>query len=357
MKFRSYLEDTAVFTLPQPVLSVPPVQPRLQPTALQDPFNRSFSYLRLSLTDKCNFRCQYCLPNGYIAQAAAPPVLTRAEISRLVRGFAALGLRKVRLTGGEPSLRKDLSDIIADIASEAAVQKIVLSTNGYRLARDVKQWQAAGLSAVNVSVDSLDPARFARLTGSDSLALVMRGIDQALHAGLAQVKINAVLLADTDATEILRFFDYVRNQPVTVRFIELMETSGTAAYFDTQRQSAGRVLSYLQQHGWQERHKETDSGPAREFSHPDYAGRIGVIAPYSPGFCDSCNRLRVTAKGQLLTCLFATDSHSLRSWLQSDSQQSALQQRLQLLIRQKSATHQLQHRDSGMNHGFSAMGG
>jgi cyclic pyranopterin phosphate synthase len=353
MQFRSYLDNAAVFTVPQALDS----QRQLSSPQLQDRFQRSFSYLRLSLTDKCNFRCQYCLPNGYIARPGEPAVLTRAEITRLVRGFSALGLRKVRLTGGEPSLRKDLTDIIADISTTSDVQKVVLSTNGYRLARDVKQWQAAGLSAVNVSIDSLEPARFASLTGSDNLALVLRGIDQALDAGLSQVKINTVLLAQTDATEILRFFDYVRLHPVTVRFIELMETGGTTAYFDQQRQSADRLLSYLHHHGWQAQPRNADSGPAIEFIHPDYLGRIGVIAPYSKGFCDSCNRLRVTAQGQLLTCLFATDSQPLRPLLQSDDQQNALQQHLQKLIRHKSATHQLQSREAGLNHGFSAMGG
>lgn len=348
MKLQTYFDDAAVFPLR---FSAPASEP------LQDSFARTFSYLRLSITEKCNFRCQYCLPNGYVAKPNTQPELSRAEIQRLVQGFATLGLRKVRLTGGEPSLRKDLTDVIADIANIPQIEKVVLSTNGYRLARDVRSWQMAGLNAVNISIDSLDSVRFARLTGSDNLLQVLRGVEQAVHTGLSQVKINAVLLAQTDATEILRFFDYVRHVPVTVRFIELMETAAQPAYFESHRQSADRLLQYLMQQGWQECIRTADAGPAREFSHPDYAGRIGVIAPYSKGFCETCNRLRVTAQGELLTCLFATERHALRPWLQSETQQSALSQRLRTLTAQKSATHQLQLRQSGLNTGFSAIGG
>jgi len=348
MKFRSYLE---------PDSGLAPYRSEPELVGLQDEYHRSFRYLRLSITDKCNFRCQYCLPNGYQKPANQPAELSRGEISRLVRGFTSLGVSKIRITGGEPSLRRDLTDIIADVASNTQVQQIAVSTNGYRLERDILYWVDAGLNAVNVSVDSLDPATFASLTGSDTLPAVLRGIAKAVNIAGLTVKINAVLHKQTDADEIMRFFDLVKRHPVTVRFIELMETAGTQVYFESEFVSSERLMQYLRLHQWQEVKRSIDAGPAREFSHPDYAGRIGVIAPYSSGFCDSCNRLRVTATGNLHSCLFSQTSQPLRDYLQTDGQLHLLQQQLIQAVRNKKSAHNLHHRETGLNHGFSAMGG
>lgn len=327
------------------------------PVRLMDDFQRAFSYLRLSITDRCNFRCQYCLPDGYQKPAAAPAELSRAEIRRVVQGFTSLGVSKVRITGGEPSLRRDLPEIIADLASITAVNHIALSTNGVRLARDIERWADAGLTSVNISVDSLDAATFARFTGSDSLPQVLQGIDKALSIAGLSVKMNAVLHQQTRAEDILRFFDYVKSQPVTVRFIELMETTGSQSYFEAGFVSSDRVIQFLQLHDWREVTRPFDAGPAREFAHPDYAGRIGVIAPYSRGFCDTCNRLRVSATGNLHSCLFSTSSQPLREYLQHDHQLPQLQQQLLNAVAQKASAHQLHQRTTGINAGFSAIGG
>lgn len=348
MKFRSYLE---------PDIGSAPYRYEPGQVGLQDEYHRSFHYLRLSVTDKCNFRCQYCLPNGYQKPANQPAELSRGEISRLVRGFTSLGVSKIRITGGEPSLRRDLPDILADLASNGLVKQIAISTNGYRLERDILSWVDAGLNAVNVSVDSLEPATFARLTGSDTLPAVLRGIEKAIDIAGLTVKINAVLHQHTDAAEIMRFLALVKHQAVTVRFIELMETGGTQAYFESEFVSSERLLQYLHRQQWQEVTRSSDAGPAREFSHPDYAGRIGVIAPYSSGFCDSCNRLRVTATGNLHTCLFSQTSQPLRDYLQTDAQLPMLQQQLIRAVAAKKSSHFLQRRDTGLNAGFSAIGG
>lgn len=348
MKFNSYLAETA---------SPSPWSGQTSAPLLQDSFARTFNYLRLSITERCNFRCEYCLPHGYQATAEQAPELSRLEIQRLVRGFATLGLTKVRLTGGEPSLRKDLCAIIADIAAIPTVKVIALSTNGYRLSRDMQDWANAGLSAVNVSIDSLDPLRFAKMTGSDSLAQILKGVQQTVDAGLLQVKINAVLHANTDTSEILRFIEFVKRQPVTVRFIELMETGNSQQYFESNRQSSTRLVQYLLQNGWTQMVRANNAGPAIEFQHRDSVGRIGVIAPYASGFCDTCNRLRVSAQGRLHTCLFASNSHSLRELLQYDAQQAALQQRLDDLIARKTAGHELHEGNTGINNGFSRIGG
>jgi len=348
MKFNSYLAETA---------SPSPWRGQTSAPLLRDSFARTFNYLRLSITDRCNFRCEYCLPHGYQATAEQAPELSRQEIQRLVRGFATLGLTKVRLTGGEPSLRKDLCAIIADIAAIPTVKVIALSTNGYRLSRDMQDWANAGLSAVNVSIDSLDPVRFAKMTGSDSLTQILKGVQQTVDAGLLQLKINAVLHANTDTSEILRFIEFVKRHPVTVRFIELMETGNSQQYFESNRQSSTRLVQYLLQNGWTQMVRANNAGPAIEFQHRDSVGRIGVIAPYASGFCDTCNRLRVSAQGKLHTCLFASNSYSLRELLQHDAQQATLQQRLDELILLKTAGHQLHAGDTGINHGFSGIGG
>lgn len=348
MKFRTYLD---------PDSGLAPYRAVAQQMSLQDDYHRSFRYLRLSITDKCNFRCQYCLPNGYQKPAQQPAELTRPEISRLVRGFTSLGVSKIRITGGEPSLRRDLVDIIADLANNEQVKQIAISTNGYRLERDISHWVAAGLNAVNVSVDSLDPATFTQLTGSDSLPAVLRGIRKAVEIPGLRVKINAVLHKQTRADELMRFFDLVKQQPVTVRFIELMETAGTQAYYESGFVSSERLIQYLRLHQWQELKPGADAGPAREFSHPDYVGKIGVIAPYSSGFCDSCNRLRVTATGHLHSCLFSQTSQPLRDFLQTDGQLPGLQQQLIQAVRNKKSAHNLHRHETGLNAGFSAIGG
>lgn len=324
---------------------------------LFDSYSRNFSYLRLSITDQCNFRCQYCLPNGNISTATEPAFLSRSEIRRLSQGFGALGFQKVRLTGGEPSLRKDLTEIISDISQGTDIKTVALSTNGFRLAKDGKKWLDAGLSSVNISIDSLNAERFQRITGTDHLSLILKGVYSVLEQGISSLKINAVLLADTDTAEILSFIHFVKNTPVTVRFIELMETSGHQPYFTEQHQSSSRLIDYLQKSGWSELQHAVDAGPAREFSHQDYQGRIGVIAPYSSGFCETCNRLRVTAHGDLRLCLFDSKGHSIRDLLQADDQRVDLEMRLQQLLLKKTSGHSLSTGETGNNYSFSAMGG
>ena len=163
-----------------------------------DAFARKFYYLRLSITDVCNFRCTYCLPDGYKPQGANKSFLSLDEIRRVTRAFAAAGTEKVRLTGGEPSLRRDFTEIIAAVRENSAIRQMAVTTNGYRLARDVDQWRDAGLTALNVSVDSLDARQFHAITGQDKFQQVMNGIDAAFEAGFRKVKVNTVLMRDVN---------------------------------------------------------------------------------------------------------------------------------------------------------------
>lgn len=323
---------------------------------LSDTFGRTFPYLRLSLTEACNFRCGYCLPDGYRADGR-PGFLDVDEVRRLVDAFARVGLRKVRLTGGEPTLRKDLDAIIETVAAVPGIERVVLTTNGTRLPRHVDTWRAAGLTGLNVSVDSLDAARFHAITGHDRLPEILEGIERALSLGFESVKLNAVLLRDVNDAELPRWLDYIRERPVAVRFIELMRTNDNVAYFERHHLRAEGIERTLRDAGWIRRVRAPDAGPAIEYLHPDYAGRIGVIAPYSRDFCTTCNRLRVTARGDLRLCLFGDAGTSLRPLLQRDEDREALVDAIAVQLRLKAAGHGLHMGDSGATPHLASIGG
>ena len=309
----------------------------MHPTLI-DSFGRRFSYLRLSLTDVCNFRCEYCLPNGY--RGGPRDFLSRSEVLRLVRGFADLGIVKLRLTGGEPLVRRDIVDIVGDVARVPGIERLVMTTNAYRLAPIVEVLRDAGLHGVNISLDSLDPEAFAHITGSDRYQAVMAGIDAALEAGLS-VKINTILLGGQNDAEVPDFIEYVRERPVSVRFIELMQTGDNLRYFAARHRRAALVTDQLEAAGWSPVTRAATAGPAREFAHPDYRGRIGVIEPYAAHFCDGCNRLRVTALGGLRLCLFGTGTHDLRPLLASDADQDSLKASILGALSHKGYSHDL----------------
>lgn len=324
---------------------------------LEDSFGRRFPYLRLSVTDACNFKCSYCLPNGYQKPTTEESFLTVNEIKNLVTAFAETGTTKIRLTGGEPTLRRDLLEMIDTIRSIPGIEKIALSTNGYRLKSMAHALKEAGLTQINVSIDSLDAERFTEITGSPLLPEILDGISCALEAGFPSMKVNAVILGDDTLDELSRFQAWIRNQPITVRFIELMPTAANQPTFARGHLKSTRLRERLMEQGWTARERNQDDGPAIEFTHPAYAGRIGLIAPYSNDFCKSCNRLRVTSRGALQLCLFAESSHSLRSLLQHPNQKEELKEKIALLLHRKEVSHYLPEGRYGNNKTFSAIGG
>ncbi len=322
---------------------------------LTDPFGRRFSYLRLSITDVCNFRCEYCLPDGY--QGNPRGFLALDEIRRLVTAFAELGTWKIRLTGGEPMVRKDFIDIARVVREVVGVRRLAVTTNAYRLTGQVEAMRDAGIDAVNISVDSLRPDRFEDITGDRRFDKVMAGIDEALDAGFNAVKINTVLLKGLNDDQIGDFFEFVRHRPVSVRFIELMQTGTNGEYFERRHVGGDLVREKLRQAGWQSRDRGEADGPAIEYTHPDHIGRIGLIAPYAPGFCDSCNRLRVTARGGLRLCLFGTGAHDLRPLLQSDDQKERLKATILTALFGKGPSHNLHDGDYGDTPHLAMTGG
>lgn len=325
---------------------------------LSDSFERKFTYLRLSVTDICNFKCSYCLPNGYTKPVSeTEDELSLFELKNLLHGFAHAGFKKVRLTGGEPTTRSDLVQIIEMAAEMNSFSKIALSTNAWNLKKNAALYRLAGLTHLNVSVDSLNPRRFHQLTGCDKLNEVLTGIDTALENQFSAIKINSVLHRENSDEEFSLFLDWIKDRPVSVRFIELMKTRDHLAYNDQHFLSAGSLKQRLLASGWKMVARSQEDGPAMEFSHPDYQGRMGIIAPYSQDFCASCNRLRITSRGKLRLCLFGDEDHSIRDYLQSTELSEQLPAQIQKLLGLKEVSHFLGDGKMGNVKNFSVMGG
>jgi len=322
---------------------------------LKDSFGRKFPYLRLSVTEVCNFRCTYCLPNGY--QKTERDFLTLPEITRLATAFAELGTHKIRLTGGEPTVRRDLIEIAHAVSNIPSIRTVALTTNGYNLKENARAFRDAGINALNVSVDSLDSERFHAITGQDKLTHVLEGIEAAKVAGFTNIKINSVLLKEVTDHTLPEFLAWIQREALSVRFIELMQTGENLAFFKQHHISANVIIQQLLEHGFVPELRKPDSGPAQEFTHPDYAGKIGIIAPYSKDFCKSCNRLRVTSRGKLMLCLFGEGGYDLRPYLQADDQREELIDAIASALHFKHETHYLQQGITGSTPHLATLGG
>ncbi|GAB54184.1 molybdenum cofactor biosynthesis protein [Glaciecola punicea ACAM 611] len=321
---------------------------------LSDKFNRQFEYLRLSVTDVCNFSCQYCLPDGY-KRSHQQRFLSLDEIQQVVSVFAELGTKKVRITGGEPCLRSDLPRVIDLVRKQDAVEKIALTTNGFRLAKMAAQLKDAGLNSVNVSIDSFDPKQFQLITGYSDLAGILKGVEIAANIGL-EIKLNLVLMKQFNASVLKNVLVFIKDKPITFRFIELMETGDNPIFFEQQHMRASNIETSLQENGFTRVLTDKLSGPAKVYQHPNYIGKVGVISPYETGFCDSCNRLRVSAIGKLHLCLFGEQGYDLR-WGLNDEKRENLIAYLQSVVATKKASHFLHERQTGATTHLAMLGG
>ncbi|WP_226699978.1 GTP 3',8-cyclase MoaA [Qipengyuania gaetbuli] len=327
------------------------------PDHLFDGIGRRFEYLRLSLTDVCNFRCTYCLPDGYKKPCNRPAELSVGEVRRVVSAFARLGLWKVRLTGGEPTLRRDFDEVARSVAEIPGIRRVAMTTNGYRLAERAQAWRNAGISAINISVDSLDPARFAEITGHDRLREILKGIDAAQKANFDSIKLNAVLMRGVNDRELEAMVDFVSSRDLSLRFIEVMRTNDNAKFFAERHVAGQSVIDRLQALGWARLPRQPGAGPAVEFGHDQAKGRIGIIAPYSKDFCATCNRLRVSSLGKLHLCLFGDAGIDLRPLLQSDDDERDLIERICKLTSTKAPAHRLHQGNSGATPHLASIGG
>lgn len=273
-------------------------------------------YLRLSITDRCNLRCTYCMPAQGVPPRSHDDILSYEELAAFARVAAGCGISKVRVTGGEPLVRTGCADFVGMLGRTSGIHDISLTTNGLLLPRYARELRRAGLARINMSLDSLDPARFARISRGGRLDDALAGLEAAFTAGFAPVKLNALLL-DGIEDELEAFVELTRDRPLHVRFIEFMPLDRRVAGADglgaDRLLPAPAVLERLKASYALEPHTGPyGHGPARYWRVPGYAGTVGFIAGVSEHFCETCNRLRLTADGRLRTCLFSGDEVDVR---------------------------------------------
>ncbi|MBV9333647.1 MAG: GTP 3',8-cyclase MoaA [Candidatus Eremiobacteraeota bacterium] len=286
--------------------------------SLVDGFNRPITYLRVSVTDKCNLRCIYCMPEGGLPWLRRDEILTYEEIATIVAAASSVGVRTVRLTGGEPLVRRDLSRLVAAIAATPGIDDIALSTNGLLLEEQLPELVAAGLRRINLSLDTLRNDRFVDIARRPGLDVVLRAIDAAVAAGLTPIKINCVVMRGKNDDELAAFAELTRTRPIFVRFIELMPVHENLGLQRDAYVSAGEMLQRIAANG--ELHPvlgPAGNGPARYYAFAGARGAIGVITPLSHDYCERCNRVRLTADGRLRLCLFGDHALDLRSPLRN----------------------------------------
>ncbi len=327
-------------------------------TGLRDNFSRRINYLRVSVTDRCNLRCLYCMPPDGVEALPHGHILTYEEIERVVGIAIGLGITKVRITGGEPLVRKGITGFIGAVAAMRGLEDLSLTTNGVLLAGMAAELKAAGLKRVNVSLDTLKPEVFERIAQRPYLCEVLKGIDGATAAGLLPVKVNVVAMRGVNDGEIIDFADFARERAIEVRFIEFMPSRADAWRADT-FVPASEILDTIRTKyeltavGGTASH----SGPGRIFSLPD-AGRVGVISPLSDHFCGNCNRLRLTSDGRLRSCLFSNAEIDLKAKLRDGSDDAAVSALLKRAVAEKPEKHTADaYRDEHCGMAMNRIGG
>lgn len=310
------------------------------PTPPEDGYHRRIDYLRLSITDRCNLRCTYCMPPGGVPNLRHEEVLRYEEIMRIVQLAVRIGISKVRVTGGEPLVRKGAVHLCREIARLPGVTSLSMTTNGLALEKHVTELYDSGLHRINVSLDTLQADKFRSITGCDGFARVWNGILKAHSAGMHPIKLNVVVLKGTNDDEIEELAALTRRYPFHVRFIEFMPFR-----FEQHEErflSSDQILERLQA---VDRLIPVQSlntnGPAQHFQFPNAPGKIGIISPVSHHFCLTCNRLRITAEGQLRTCLFASEETDLRTPLRQGASDDELIGIIRAAIAQKPEKHAL----------------
>ncbi|MPM22490.1 GTP 3',8-cyclase [bioreactor metagenome] len=305
---------------------------------MTDRFGRTIDYLRISITDRCNLRCVYCMPEDGVAQIAHGQVLTYEEILRLCRIMAGLGVKRLRVSGGEPLVRKGAAEFIARAKKLPGIERVTLTTNGVLLARELPALLEAGIDGINISLDTLSAQRYASITRRDELSGALAGIDAAYSAGVRPLKINSVLMRGINDDEILPLACLARSRDLSVRFIELMPMGPGKEYAPV---SGREVLEKLtEEFGIPRRSEEKPGGgPAGYFSFPGFRGKIGLIDAVSHAFCGHCNRVRLTSDGHLKPCLYYDTGCDLRTPLRSGCGDEALRKLIQETVMEKPAGH------------------
>jgi cyclic pyranopterin phosphate synthase len=325
---------------------------------LQDRFGRTIKYVRLSVTDKCNMRCFYCLPKGFKGFETPENWLTFDEIERVIRAFTQLGVSRVRLTGGEPLVRKNLPDLISRLTALDGLDDLSLSTNAALLTQHAEAIKQAGVSRINVSLDSLQPKRFKQITGNGNLSAVLAGLQAAKEAGLAPIKINTVAMQGVNDDEFIDLIDYCAEMNFTLRFIETMPVGDTGRkaannYLDLQTiisdlSTRFTLIPDILPNG---------GGPARYYRIAEKKVHIGFITPISQHFCETCNRVRLSVDGVLYLCLGDEHKIELRPLLRDGITDSELADVLAKAINLKPERHEFKENPDSVIRFMSMTGG
>jgi cyclic pyranopterin phosphate synthase len=309
---------------------------------LIDSFGRVVTNLRISITDRCNFRCRYCMPEEGVKWMARQNILTFEEIVRLAKVFIGLGIEKIRLTGGEPTLRKDLPQLVAMIAPLPGLRDLGLTTNGYLLKELSGELYRAGLRRINVSLDSLSPARFNDMARRPAYEKVMAGLDELAKYPIRPVKINTVIMKGFNDDEVLPLVEFARTREYQVRFIEFMPLDGEGVWSRDKVMSTQEILDVVRSR-YLVFPKETRANhvPADTYVFADGRGEIGFISSVSEPFCYSCNRVRLTADGHFRTCLFSLQETDLKTPMRNGTTDAELARMIREAVRQKEEGHQI----------------
>jgi cyclic pyranopterin phosphate synthase len=315
---------------------------------LKDSYGRVIRDLRVSLTDRCNFRCFYCLPHGEPPVAPKSEMLSYEEIEYVCEIFVSLGIEKLRLTGGEPMMRRDIETIIGKLAAlKPRLHDLALTTNGYFLPGRAEGLKAAGLDRITISIDSLKPDVFKRMTGVDVLERVLEGIKEAKSAHLTPIKINAVIVRGHNETEVVDFAAFAREHDIRMRFIEFMPLDSGHEWSRLDVVSGREIRERIEERFplvpvKLARGSETSS---RYHFADGASGEIGIIAPVTEAFCGACSRIRLTADGQIRTCLFSTVEHSLRDVVRSGATRAQIIEYIESVVMKKEPRHYINDPD------------
>lgn len=314
---------------------------------LLDSFGRVHTDLRISVTDRCNIRCFYCMPAENLQFLPRKELLTFEEIERFVQVVSRLGVNTLRLTGGEPLVRRDLHKLIAKLSAIEGIQDIALTTNGILLAEQAAELKAAGLNRLNISLDALNEEKFKLITRRDGYEKVLAGIFAAQEIGFEKIKLNAVAIRGLSESEIVPFGHFAREHDLEVRFIEFMPLDADGGWDNSQVLSGEEILRRLSEAiGPLEPLPVTNpSQPATDYQFVDGVGRIGFINPVTQPFCHNCNRLRITAEGQIRNCLFSTEEWDARALLRSGGSDAELAELVREAVTAKKAGHGINSED------------
>lgn len=326
-----------------PSLEPTPTAPRAE-DALRDKFGRQITDLRISVTDRCNFRCVYCRSANPENHMAEHKLLSWTELERLSRILMGLGIRKVRVTGGEPLVRTGVEEFISAL-KKMGVEDLALTTNGQMLAERCEKLVAAGLNRINISLDSLDRAKFEKITRTRSFDRVLAGIDAAQASPLRPVKVNAVLVRGINDDEVERFAEFAHERDLVMRFIEFMPLDADRTWSRELMVPAAEIKSRIEAR-WNlvpVAHERSET--ARKYRFADGRGEIGLIAPVTQPFCGFCSRIRLTADGKLRTCLFSKEDHDLRHLLRENASNDEIASEIRRIVMGKEAGHRINEPD------------